>query len=137
MINLGIAPRPGLDLCDTCLRCHGTASMPRPFRLRIDLHGTRHASHQADALRYLIDVDAYRHTLRKAHPGKDRIYRGEPCGVRLCVRDLDATGDTADMATNGLAVAHQFDGRRVALIDTGETRLLEVTINPEGIGVYD
>jgi hypothetical protein len=48
----------------------------RRFRSRIDLHGTRHAGHQADAIQYLIDVDAHRRTLRKAHPGEDRIYRG-------------------------------------------------------------
>jgi hypothetical protein len=85
-----------------------------PDGLRIDLHSSCHASHKAHTVWYLIDVDAYRHALRKAHPGEDRIYRGEPCGVRLGVRDLDVTGDAADMATNELAVAHQFDGRRIA-----------------------
>ncbi len=103
--------------------------------MRIDLHGGRHAGHQADAIRHLIDVDAHRHALRKAHPGEDRIYRGEPRLIRLRVRDVDATGDAADMATNELAVAHQLDGRRVAVMDPAETGLLEVAIDPEGIGV--
>jgi hypothetical protein len=40
-------------------------------------------------------------------------------------------------ATNELAVAHQFDVRRIAVMDPTETGLLEVTINPEGIGVDD
>src|SRR5258706_16069930 len=117
--------------------------MPRPrstlrrSRLMIDLHGGGHASDQAYAIGHLIDCDAYRHALREPDPGEDRIYRGEPRPIRLCVRDVDATSDAADMAPNQLAVAHQLDGCRVALVDPGETRLLEVTVNPEGIGVDD
>jgi hypothetical protein len=70
---------------------YGNASTFRRFRLRINLHGSRHAGQQQNAIRHLIDVNAYLHTLRKAHPGEDRIYQGEPRGVRLSVRDLDAT----------------------------------------------
>src|SRR6266852_7821446 len=106
-------------------------------RVRIDLHGGRHARHQADAIRHLIDVDTHRHPLRKAHPGEDRIYRGEPRLIRLGVRDVDATSDAADMATNELAVTHQLDGSRVAVMDPTETRLLEVAVDPEGVGVDD
>src|ERR1700730_19274134 len=102
---------------------------------RIDLHSSRHADYQAHAFRHLIDVDPHRHTLREAHPGEDRIYRGEPCGVRLYVWDVDATGDAADMTTNELAVAHQFDGRRVAVVDPAETGFLEVAVDPKGVGV--
>jgi hypothetical protein len=61
--------------------------------VRIDLHGSRHASHEADAIRHLIDVDTHRHALRKPHPSEDRIYRGEACLIRLRVRDVDAIGD--------------------------------------------
>ena len=32
-------------------------------RPRIDLHGGGHASHQPDAIRHLINLDAYRHAL--------------------------------------------------------------------------
>src|ERR1700692_3166620 len=85
--------------------CLGTTSTLRRFRSRIDLHGSGHASHQADAIRHLIDVDAHRHALRKAHPGKDRIYRGEPRRVRLYVRDVDAAGDAADMARKELQLS--------------------------------
>src|SRR6266851_2375217 len=108
-----------------------------PDGLRIDLHSSCHASHEADAVRYLIDVDAHWHALRKSHPGEDRIYRGEPRLIRLSVRDVDATGDAADMARNDLAVAHQLHGCRVALMDRAETGLLEVAVDPEGIGVDD
>src|SRR5882757_687681 len=87
------------------------------FRLRIDLHGSCHASHQADAIRHLIDVDAHRHALRQTHSGEDQIYGGEPSLIRLCVRDVDATGDAADTATKELAVTHQLDGYRIALKD--------------------
>ena len=106
-------------------------------RRKIDLHGSSHAGHQADAIRYLIDVDADGHALRKADPGEDRIYRGKPRLIRLRVRDVDATGDTSDMATNELAVAHQLDRRRVAFMDPAETGLLEIAIDPEGISVDD
>src|SRR5260370_5623410 len=77
------------------------------FELRIDLHRGRRASHQAHAIGHLIDVDAHRHALGKAHPGEDRIYRREPCLIRLRVRDVDATGDAAAMATSALAIAPQ------------------------------
>ena len=70
-------------------------------------------------------------TLRKPQSGEDRIYRGEPCGVRLRVRDVDATGDAADVTTNELAVTHQFDGRQVPVVDPAETGLLEAPIDPE------
>jgi hypothetical protein len=36
--------------------CHGTASTVRPCWLRIDLHSSCHASHEAHAVRYLIDM---------------------------------------------------------------------------------
>ena len=85
--------------------------------MRINLHGGGHASHQPDAIRYLIDVDAHRHALRKAHPSEDRIYGGESGLIGLCVRDVDATSDAADMATNELAVTHQFGGRQIVLKD--------------------
>src|SRR5258707_2229151 len=114
-----------------------TASTLRQFRSRIDLNGSCHASHQADAIRHLIDVDAHRHALRKAHPGEDRIYRGEPSLIRLRVRDVDATGDAADMAANELAVAHQLDGCRIALMDPPDHGLLEVAVDPVGIVVDD
>jgi hypothetical protein len=54
-----------------------------PYRLRIDLHSSCHASHKTHAVRYLIDVDTHRHALRKSHPGEDRIYRGESRLIRL------------------------------------------------------
>src|SRR4030081_2800908 len=103
--------------------------------MRIDLHGSRHPRHEADAIRHLIDVDTPRHPLQKPHPSEDRIHRGEACLIRLRVRNVDATGDAADMATNELAVAHQLDGCRIALLDPSKTGLLEVAVDPEGIRV--
>jgi hypothetical protein len=105
--------------------------------LRIDLYSSCHASHEAHAVRYLIDADAHRHALRKPYPGEDRIYRGEPRLIRLRVRDVDAASDAVDMATDELAVAHQFDGFWVALMDAAKTGLLEVAIDPKRIGVDD
>jgi len=74
--------------------------------VRIDLHGSCHASHEAHAVRYLIDVDAHRHALRKSHPGEDRINRGESRLIRLRVWHVNATSYAVDVATDELAVAH-------------------------------
>jgi hypothetical protein len=63
-----------------------------------------------------VDADTYRHALRKADPGEDRIDGGEPRLIRLYVRDVNATRDAADMPTNEFAVTHQFHGCRVARV---------------------
>jgi len=75
--------------------------------LRIDLHGGRRASHQAHAIRHLIDVDAHRHALRKAHPGEDRIYRGESavCSVNQQSADLAGVRERAIGPTRAAVAA--------------------------------
>jgi hypothetical protein len=35
--------------------------------VRVDLHGSGHASCQSNTIRHLIDVNAYRHSRRKTH----------------------------------------------------------------------
>ena len=52
----------------------------------------------------MIDVDADRNALGQAHPGEDRVDRGEALLGRLSVGDVDGAGDAADMAVNDLAV---------------------------------
>jgi hypothetical protein len=42
----------------------GPRSTLRGFRLRIDLHSSRQASHQTHSRGHLIDFDTYRHALR-------------------------------------------------------------------------
>src|ERR1700722_18583388 len=46
-----------------------------------------------------------------------------------------ATGDTVDMTTNDLAVAHELDGCRIALMDLRDRGLLEIPVNPKRIGI--
>ena len=75
-------------------------------RSRIDLDRRCHSGDQVSAIRCLIYLDMYRHTLGKAHPSEDRVHRGKPLLVSLRVRDVDATRDAADLAANDLAVAH-------------------------------
>src|SRR5712675_3078063 len=130
-------PRATVRLSQPDLGARCSASTLRRFGLRIDLHGGRHTSRQPDTIRHLIDVDAHRQALRQAHPGEDRIYRGQPCLIGLRVRNVDAAGDATDVATNDLAVAHQLHGCRVALMNPPETGLLEVAVDPEGIGIDD
>jgi hypothetical protein len=77
---------------------------------RINLPGCCHASYGEHAIWNLINVDTHGHPLCKTHPGEDRICRREPCLVRLCVREVDATSDANDMATNELAAGDRSDG---------------------------
>jgi hypothetical protein len=77
-----------------------------PDGLRIYLHSSCHSDDEAHAVRYLIDLDADRHALRKSHPGEDRIYRGESRLIRLSVWHVNAASYAVDVATDELAVAH-------------------------------
>jgi len=114
-----------------------SGSVRRRDGLWIDLHGRRHAGHQANAIRHLIDVDVHRHALGEPHPGEDRVDRGEALQVGLRVRDIDGARDAADMAANDLAVAHQLDAGGVALVDPLEHGLLEIAVDPERVGIDD
>jgi len=105
--------------------------------VKIDLHCCCHTSHKLDAIRHLIDMDVHGHALRKAHPGEDRIDRGESHLIRLRIRDIDAASNAVDMSADDLAVAHQLDGRLVAFPDAPEAALLEIAVDPEGVGVDD
>jgi hypothetical protein len=89
-----------------CSKCYSIASTFRRSRLRIDLHSSCHARHQSDTVRYLIDVDAHRHALRKSHPSEDRIYRGETRLIWLSVWQVNAASNAVDVATDQFAVTH-------------------------------
>ena len=58
-----------------------------------------------------------RNALREAQPGEDRVHRGEPFLVRLCIGEINPAGNAADMAANDLPVGHRFDAGRVVLVD--------------------
>ena len=88
----------------TC-HCRPRSLIMVPDWLRIDLHSSCHARHQAHAVRYPIDVDAHWHALRKPHPGEDWIYRGESRLIRLRVWHVNATSYAVDVATDELTVA--------------------------------
>jgi len=45
--------------------------------------------------------------------------------------------DAADLAADDLAVAHQFDLGRIALVHGAKLRFLEIGVHPEGISVDD
>src|SRR5580692_4640461 len=102
---------------------------------RIDLNGGGHPGRKHHALGYLIDVDAHRNALRQTHPGEDRVDLSQPLPVGLRVCDVDAAGDTVDMAAGDLAVSHQLDFGRVAHLDRLEIGLLEITVDPKRIGI--
>jgi hypothetical protein len=48
------------------------------FTVSIDLHGGRHAGHEAHTIRQLVDVDANRHALRKPNPVKIGFAEASP-----------------------------------------------------------
>src|SRR6266853_1159388 len=54
-----------------------SGSFRSPHWLRIDLYGGGQSGREDDALRHLIDMDAHRNALCQAHPGEDRVDRGE------------------------------------------------------------
>ena len=51
------------------------------------------------------------------------------------VRNSYAAGDTVDVTTNDLAVAHELDGCWIALRDRRDRGLFEIPVNPKGIGI--
>jgi hypothetical protein len=73
---------------------HGALTLRLRFswliRPGIDLHSGGPPGREDYALRHLIDVDAYRNTLGKPHPGKDRVDRGDPLFVGLRIGTLMA-----------------------------------------------
>src|SRR5215471_1739188 len=99
--------------------------------MRFDLHRCSHPGREDHTLGHLVDVDPHRNALGEAHPGEDRVDIGETLPVGLCVCDVDAAGDAADMPANNLTVAHQLDAGRVAYLDPVETGLLEIPVDPE------
>lgn len=83
----------------------------------------------------MIDVYSNWNAQSKPHPGDDRINRSEPLHIRLGVGDVDCTRDTTNVTMQDLAVAHQFDPGRVADADPIEIGFLELSVQPERIGV--
>jgi hypothetical protein len=92
----------------------------------VDLDRGGHSGHENDALRHLIDVDAHGESLREPHPGEDRIDDGNALPVRLCIGDVDLTGDANDVATHSRAVTHQLDFGRIPHVDLRDVGLLEI-----------
>jgi len=95
------------------------------------LDGGGHSRREHHAFGHLIYVDAHWDPLREAHPGENRVYVGKPLPIGLCVRDIDAARDAADMTADDLAVAHQLDAGRVAHLDRLEVGFLEIPVDPE------
>src|ERR1700761_218811 len=74
----------------------------------IDLDGGGHTGCQHDVRRHFVDMNADGDTLGQAHPRENRIDGGDALAVRLCIRDVDRTGDAVDVTADDLAVAHQL-----------------------------
>ena len=83
----------------------------------------------------MLYVDPNRDALRKPHPGEDWVDIGKPLPVGLRVRDVDGAGDAVDMAADDLGIAHQFDACWIADADWSEIGLLEITVDPERVGI--
>src|SRR5215510_276070 len=97
----------------------------------IDLNGGGHTGREDDARRHLIDMDADRDALGKAHPGEDGVDRSDPLIVGLCVRNTDGAGDTVDMPAYDSVVPHEFDLGRIADADGRKVSFLEISIDPK------
>ena len=103
----------------------------------IDLDRGRHSGGKLNAVWNGVNADAHRYALREANPGEDRADRCHSLLVGLGIRDVDAARDAADTAANDLPVAHHADPGRIADVDPREIGLLEISVEPERIGVDD
>ena len=84
----------------------------------------------------MIDGDVDRNALRQAHPGEDRVHRGEPTAGRGgCVRHFDAAGDACDMSLDHAFPAHQAGARLIAIVYGVQRGFLEIAVDPEGVRV--
>src|SRR5215813_249578 len=101
----------------------------------IDVDGGCHASRKNDSRRDLIDMDADRDALSKAHPGEDWVDICDPLTRSLCVRNVDRASDAVDVTTHDLAVAHQLDLSWIADADGSKVCFLEISVDPERVGV--
>src|SRR5580704_5363774 len=124
-----IEPELALVGCRDCL------SVRRPRRERVELDRCGHAGDQPSAFGHLIDSDAHRDALSETHPCEDRVDGSQSGLVGSCVRDIDAPRDAGNLTSHNRAVTQQFNHRRIALVDGGELRFLEIGIHPEGIGI--
>src|SRR5262249_21253084 len=101
----------------------------------IYLDGSGHAGCKHDAGRHLIDMHANRDALRETHPRKGGVDVCDPLTRGLSVRDVDRARDAVDMTAQDLAVSHQLDLRRIADANGSKVCFLEVSVDPERIGV--
>jgi hypothetical protein len=67
---------------------------------------------------------------RRRTQSEDRVDRGQLHLIRLRISDGDGAGAAVDMAPQGLRIAHQFDRRRVGLMNSGEVTLFEIAVDP-------
>src|SRR5262249_19993462 len=93
------------------------------------VNGGCHAGRKNDDRRHLIDMDADRDALSKAHPGEDGVDICDPLTSSLCVRNVDRASDAVDVTTHDLAVAHQLDLSRIADADGGKVCFLEISVD--------
>ena len=89
------------------------------------------AGHEAHAIRHLVDLDAHRHPLRKAHPREDWIDLGQARCSSRGVRDRDAAGNAGHMTMQQFAVTHQLDRRPISGMDPVESRFLKIPVHPK------
>jgi hypothetical protein len=69
------------------------------------LDGGGHAGNQANSFRDLIDLDADRHALSEANPGKYRVDGRDPLVIGVCIGDVNGPRDPAHVAANESACA--------------------------------
>ena len=101
----------------------------------VDRDGRGQPRHKAHVVRNGIEVNADGDALGEADEGEDRVDGRQPHARRRRVGDVDAARDALDVAAEDFWVAHQLDGRPVALPNPVEERLLEIAVHPERVGV--
>src|SRR5215467_3527325 len=101
----------------------------------VDLHRRGRTGDQANADRHIMNSNPHRHALGEPDPRENWTDIRKPLVVWLCIWDIDAPCNAADLAFNDLAVSQQFDLSWIAFTNGGKLRFLEIGIHPKGISI--
>jgi hypothetical protein len=107
----------------------------RRLRWRRDSHRSGNSRDETHVPRHIVDAHVYRDALRQSDPGENGVNGRKPLHVWLCIRDVDSSRDAADMSANGLPIAHQEYGCRIAFANRAELVFFEVGVHPKRIGI--
>ena len=124
-----------IDARGVSVRSNGTA-ISSIYVWRRDSHGSRDSRDETDVSRHLVDAHVHGNALRQSHPGENGVNGRKPLLIRLCIRDVDSSGDAVDVPANHLAITHQLNCCRVTFANRSELGFLKIGVHPKGIRIH-